>query len=139
MVRWSKVVIPSVPDSHAGLDGGILCAEVDSRKLLDGQRRAHPVRWLLQRLRGRSTEPERHVLQVWRREYEGDFTVVRLLYNPDGALKSVQHKRVYSTEDITAGSPVETLSPRPKEEVMDEIRAFFADSPGAAMLMAQLP
>ncbi|HEX8443552.1 MAG TPA: hypothetical protein VF631_07880 [Allosphingosinicella sp.] len=139
MVEWTKVVIPGVPDSHLGLDGGLLCAEVDTRKLLEEQRRAHPVRSFFEKLRGRPAEPERNVLQVWRRAYDGDYTVTRIVYDGAGALVSVKHTRVYATDDITGGSPVETLVPRTQQEIRDEIRAFFAGAPGADRLMAQLP
>jgi hypothetical protein len=138
MVDWEKVVIPGVPESHIGTDGGILCAEVDSYQLLEEQRRAHPIRSVLKTLRRRPDQPDRHILKVWRRAREGDYTVAQLVYSSGGELQSVRHDRLYANDDIGAGSPAEILSPRPQQQLIDEIRSFFANAPGAAKLIAQI-
>ena len=137
MAEWGKVVIPGVPDSYHGEDGGLLRAEVDSRKLLEEQRRAHPIRSFFEKLRGRSAEPERHILRVWLRSRDSDYTVARIVYDAAGELQSVKHDRIYSTDDI-GGGPFEDLVPRSRQEIMDTIRAFFAGAPGADSVMAQL-
>ena len=111
---------------------------MDSRKLLQEQRRAHPIRSFFEKLRGRPEEPPRHILRVWLRSRDRDYTVARNVYDATGELQSIKHDRIYSTDDIGAGSPLEDLVPRSQQEIMDEIRAFFASAPGADILMAQL-
>jgi hypothetical protein len=137
MPTWTKVEIPGVPDDYLGDDGGLLCAEVDSRKVLEEQRRAHPISSFFEKLRGRSEASQRHVLRVWLRSRDSDYTVANIVYDAAGELQSVKHNRIYSTDDI-GGGPFEDLVPRSQQAIMDEIRGFFAGAPGVDSVMAQL-